>query len=1209
MAQLSERMDKRQSSCESTSVEYFVPTCSAKSGVSTAFNQFAYSSSPPVVPLSSLTAASSASWIRRRSVPDAQPCAPASALAAPYCNENSTKSVTTKKCFLNFAASHAVSVEPPSSILPSTKQEVSGEHRDMDSEEGSRILVKTDDGSEGADIDGMLKINSECCDDEPSALPAGNSKRRRLKKKRLASDSDEETPVSVAPVTSQGTTGLTRKNEAGQHKKGVNGSLGPLRNGLMPSNNAGGDLDKDLYESFKFHGESVGFNGQIVLTAGTTSDTLSNSGGAEEASQPGSSLRTQNVPEIPVDNTRDLATQSSRKNVKISADKVKPEVTRTEACNNAVSDEDEISEQDENEEEERVASEALMECLQISRTMEETLVNRLGGSNSDGQDEIRDRIGNGRCCVYRSRNWPGEFVLLQEATESPIEKSSPTPMADQCKSPGRRSGGCRSSDGSRMSCGSRTSSKSKKSDGTSIKESSAVQPAHLIGKSGGNPMSRLKEYQRAGVQWLMALHVSDRNGILADEMGLGKTAQTCVFLNYLYSTAKAVPAHQISIVCAPASLLDNWMLELNRWAPNLRTIKYHGKQSDRRDIVHDVIERYYNSKSSEHPEESWSSDGPYQILVTSPQTLTNKWDEHYIRDLYPAAYLVVDEAHALKNKDSIVYKKMNKSNLCERRLLLTGSPIQNSTNELRNLLLFVMPLVFDRTSVDLALEYYQKQQDRMARQEASAAKTSASTTGDGDSSGNAVEEGMEGASAGNTNAPRLSIPALGSCESHLSVEVQFLQKLLSPFVLRRLKSEVLGDLPKKTSVVIRCQLEGRQKEMYCSEINLKKSSLALSLQALSRKLGGNRLRLDDEEEPEEPTQTDKRKRETNAERNNSAQDDSATGATVAATVVSAGSGELKNSEASEVGSETKSKTSCETSKPTVLIPSSGKTGKAGTRQPPTKFVNSMLFRLRRICNHTLLMQGQYSDDDMKRITDYYCNHVEGFRGNPRSKVEDELRSWSDYEMHEQACIIPGLSWAQLPSDLFLESAKIRELIRLVKPFPEVGEKALVFTQYTTYLNIIEAALQASLPSLIYRRLDGSTSVAERQSIVNDFCTNSDVTLFLLSTKAGGQGLNLTAAATVILMDQDWNPHTDRQAEDRVHRLGQTRDVTIYRLCCRGTVEESILKCCQKKLNLDEAFGGNSDLLQAAILKDSLASEDAIDDDCSRTTTSEEDAQK
>eukprot|EP01053_Blabericola_migrator_P001786 Blabericola_migrator_1__1785@NODE_1483_length_4448_cov_287_859165_g973_i0_p3_GENE_NODE_1483_length_4448_cov_287_859165_g973_i0NODE_1483_length_4448_cov_287_859165_g973_i0_p3_ORF_typecomplete_len255_score44_23Helicase_C/PF00271_31/1_1e07_NODE_1483_length_4448_cov_287_859165_g973_i07661530 len=100
--------------------------------------------------------------------------------------------------------------------------------------------------------------------------------------------------------------------------------------------------------------------------------------------------------------------------------------------------------------------------------------------------------------------------------------------------------------------------------------------------------------------------------------------------------------------------------------------------------------------------------------------------------------------------------------------------------------------------------------------------------------------------------------------------------------------------------------------------------------------------------------------------------------------------------------------------------------------------------------------------------------------------------------------------------------------------------------------------------------------------------NSDYSVFLLSTKAGGVGLNLTKASTVLLMDQDWNPHNDRQAEDRVHRLGQTDDVVVYRLCCRHSFEETILSCCKKKLELDEAFGGTTDSLPLEIFEDMIS---------------------
>lgn len=112
--------------------------------------------------------------------------------------------------------------------------------------------------------------------------------------------------------------------------------------------------------------------------------------------------------------------------------------------------------------------------------------------------------------------------------------------------------------------------------------------------------------------------------------------------------------------------------------------------------------------------------------------------------------------------------------------------------------------------------------------------------------------------------------------------------------------------------------------------------------------------------------------------------------------------------------------------------------------------------------------------------------------------------------------------------------------------------------------------------LLIFRMDGATSINERQALTKTFSVDPDVSVFLLSTKAAGVGLNLTAADSVILMDQvlriskhasmysfffkqDWNPHNDRQAEDRVHRIGQTRPVTIYRLCCQDTLEETIIE--------------------------------------------------
>jgi DNA helicase INO80 len=98
----------------------------------------------------------------------------------------------------------------------------------------------------------------------------------------------------------------------------------------------------------------------------------------------------------------------------------------------------------------------------------------------------------------------------------------------------------------------------------------------------------------------------------------------------------------------------------------------------------------------------------------------------------------------------------------------------------------------------------------------------------------------------------------------------------------------------------------------------------------------------------------------------------------------------------------------------------------------------------------------------------------------------------------------------------------------------------------------------------YCRLDGSTKLEDRRDTVHDFQTRPDIFIFLLSTRAGGLGINLTSADTVIFYDSDWNPTIDSQAMDRAHRLGQTRQVTVYRLITKGTIEERIRKRALQK---------------------------------------------
>ena len=115
---------------------------------------------------------------------------------------------------------------------------------------------------------------------------------------------------------------------------------------------------------------------------------------------------------------------------------------------------------------------------------------------------------------------------------------------------------------------------------------------------------------------------------------------------------------------------------------------------------------------------------------------------------------------------------------------------------------------------------------------------------------------------------------------------------------------------------------------------------------------------------------------------------------------------------------------------------------------------------------------------------------------------------------------------------------------LLKELKSENHRVLIFTQMTRMLDILETFL--NFHGYIYLRLDGSTRVEQRQVLMERFNTDPKIFAFILSTRSGGIGVNLTGADTVIFYDSDWNPTMDAQAQDRCHRIGQTRDVHIYR---------------------------------------------------------------
>ena len=164
----------------------------------------------------------------------------------------------------------------------------------------------------------------------------------------------------------------------------------------------------------------------------------------------------------------------------------------------------------------------------------------------------------------------------------------------------------------------------------------------------------------------------------------------------------------------------------------------------------------------------------------------------------------------------------------------------------------------------------------------------------------------------------------------------------------------------------------------------------------------------------------------------------------------------------------------------------------------------------------------------------------------------------------QVCLSPRL----LTSRTDEPSPKLSFLVERLQVLLEEGHSALVFSQFTSFLDLVEEA--CAKHHLPYHRLDGSTAAAARKGRVSAFQTGERPSVFLLSLKAGGQGLNLTKASYVFHLDPWWNPAVENQASDRAHRIGQQRTVSIVRILMRHSIEEKMIALKQRKLELYDA---------------------------------------
>ncbi|KAF9320593.1 hypothetical protein BG003_005565 [Podila horticola] len=585
---------------------------------------------------------------------------------------------------------------------------------------------------------------------------------------------------------------------------------------------------------------------------------------------------------------------------------------------------------------------------------------------------------------------------------------------------------------------------------------SARQPSLVTG-------GVLRDYQLAGVEWMVSLYENGLNGILADEMGLGKTLQTISFLAYLREKGVWGPF----LVVAPLSTLANWVNEFERFTPTVPVVLYHGMPEQRSHIRNKRFRKL---------------DPSFPVCVTSYEIVMN--DRKFLQK-YQWKFIIVDEGHRLKNMNCKLIREL-KSYHSANRLLLTGTPLQNNLSELWSLLNFLLPDIFDD------LESFQEWFDF---------------------SDINAKEGQE--------------RILG--EESQSGIVSSLHHILKPFLLRRIKTDVEHSLPKKREYLLYAPLTPIQKEWYdavrareirnfliekkCGFDDAADSDSRVPGSADSESVDGSEDAQDDVEAVlEEEEKKEKKAEEISIARRRQQR------------VSTVGTYEEKSDrkyfkELEESGSskleELKEMRRLESARAIDV--------KRATKSISNMKLMNVVMQLRKVCNHPFLFE------------------------------------WPT----DKATGMPVLS-----EELLSSSGKMLVLDRILPALFDRGHKVLIFSQFTTMLDIIQDWAE-NYKSWQCCRIDGHVKQEDRRRQIAEFNTSPHMKLFLLSTRAGGLGINLTSADTVIIFDSDWNPQMDLQAQDRVHRIGQTKPVMIYRLVTANTVEGKIIERAASKRKLEK----------------------------------------
>jgi len=217
----------------------------------------------------------------------------------------------------------------------------------------------------------------------------------------------------------------------------------------------------------------------------------------------------------------------------------------------------------------------------------------------------------------------------------------------------------------------------------------------------------------------------------------------------------------------------------------------------------------------------------------------------------------------------------------------------------------------------------------------------------------------------------------------------------------------------------------------------------------------------------------------------------------------------------------------------------------------------------------ITLQVKLSDEEQAMYETLRKTAVENITNNNTARGAKHLQILTEITKLRQMSCHPKMVLAESE----IPSSKLEALSSLVEDLIEANHKALVFSQFTKHLSLIRTMLDQK--GISYQYLDGSTPMKQREQAITKFQAGESE-LFLISLKAGGVGLNLTAADYVIHMDPWWNPAVEDQASDRVHRIGQQRPVTIYRIIAEGTIEEKIVKMHHEKRDLADKLLADTD---------------------------------